>query len=289
MDDGSSAMNRAGFEQLLGIYQSREVQQAIATVREIAGFELPETLREPFLYFHAFITKPPAYIESWRANPKTEHWYIKHVDGVLTSTQQALSACYYHADRLKAMESEIVAALSSIDFEKAIPSNSAVGVGGTSRMDFEYHAFVFAARRMLDYLTRGLASYFKQEFHSFHSLPKVLGRFSTNPVGIAILAARERSEPRATFVMSEGADRSIRDLIAHYKHIDVGTVNLTSRGLSFAGGGENLKPGGDVSFTAIGDAIDARLNDLQSIVSDVLHSFVDAARAVDEEQSSSRE
>jgi len=268
----------------LAILTSSEVQASIAAVRRIAGYELTADLREPFLYFHSFITGPPipAYISAWRSSPGLEHWYRQHVDGILSDAQRALSAAHYHANRLKDMERDIVDALSTIDFANAIPLGSTVGVGGTDRMDFEYHAFIFAARRSLDYMTKGIAAYFRQTFHSFRNLPSTLQRFSNNPVAMSLVAAHAKVAPDVAFLLSDGSNKSVRDLIAHYRHVDVGALNLTHNGLFFAGGGENLNlsPSGNVKFE-IGEAIDARLRDLQSALTAMIHAFVDAAQTVE--------
>lgn len=268
----------------LGVLFSKEVQDSINAVRRIAGYKLDVPLREPFLYFHRFITDPvPKYIKVWRSDPKEEHWYLQHAGGVLSNAQSAFGASHYHMTRLVQIESDVEAALSKIDFQSVIPTGSAVGVGGTNRMDYEYHAFVFAARRSLDYLTLGLAAYFRETFNSFRRLPKSIGQHRNEPVAVALLKVQARVAPRLGFLLSDGADKSIRDLIAHHRHVDVGTLNLTNKGLSFVGGGEKLNmPQPEGLRLQIRDAITARFDDVKDAITEVTHAFVDAARVVDQ-------
>ena len=50
-----------------------------------------------------------------------------------------------------------------------IPASTTIGLGNTLVWDFEYQAYVLSFRRCLDYLTRGIAAFFKQEFHPFET------------------------------------------------------------------------------------------------------------------------
>lgn len=48
-----------------------------------------------------------------------------------------------------------------------------------------------AYRRCLDYLTRGLAVFFRQEFHSFRLLPKSMAKLEPRTVAKALIAVHE--------------------------------------------------------------------------------------------------
>jgi hypothetical protein len=160
------------------------------------------------------------------------------VNGVLGDVRGALAAAHYHASRLGEIEANVSAILSNSSFRERL-GNSVMGLGGTRKMDFEYHAFVLAYRRCLDYLAGALASYFKTEASSFRTFPKSIANSKMPDVAKSLCEAHARHVQALAFVLAEGR-KSVRHRIAHYDFVSAGCVNLTPQGFFLAGGGEEL-------------------------------------------------
>lgn len=135
---------------------------------------------------------------------------------------------------------------------------------------------MLGVRRSLDYLTRALAAYFKNHYHSFRTFPKTL--LQLRPVGVAtaIVGAHQRHVDKFDYVLGSGEKKSTRDLMTHYEYISAGSLNLSRQGRLMMGGGENLQPSDgnwEVDLTRV---IDQRLNDLNDCVADMVVTFVAA-------------
>jgi hypothetical protein len=263
---------------LRAVFENPAVQRCIAGIEAVAGYRLSAEDRKPFLIFHGFITStPPSYITAWRSDPKTERWYHAHVDGILGQVQNAITCVWCHRDNLSRIE-ELVGRIFEESGARGVLGNTSVGLGNTQRWDAEYQAFVLAVRRCLDYLTRALAAYFKQEFHSFNDLSKDVLKQEPGGVAAAIATARDRHIQKFDYVLSAGPKKSIRDLISHYRYISAGTLSLNGRGFLMVGGGEGMSPLGIGAERGLGAIIRQRAVDLHTCVSDLIESFVAAAR-----------
>lgn len=253
---------------------------AIGLVNAIAGYDLPVNAQSAFKRFGMFMASnsQPDYVVQWRSSPTTERWYLAHANGI-ENARNALVGAYYHRDNLADIESTLLSRLERLGLADMVPPNSTMAFGGTLKLDLEYQAFILSARRCLDYLTRGLAAYFKQEFHSFREMNKSLQRFEQTPVATAIRNAHARHVALLDFLLSDGTRKSVRDTITHREHVQAGTLNATKRGLFFAGGGERLSSAADAANgTSIAMAMDRRLEAVQRAVDDVLTSFLDAVQ-----------
>ena len=98
----------------------------------------------------------------------------------------------------------------------AIPLNATIALGNTLIWDFEYQAYVLSYRRCLDYLTRGIAAFFKHEFHSFRKLNRSLQGLQPASVSNALSEVYSRHAERLSFALSDGDRKSVRDTITHY-------------------------------------------------------------------------
>src|SRR5580692_9549210 len=92
-----------------------DLAQIISETQAIAGYELPPQTRRGFLLFHQFVTDPvPRYIAEWRASPTAEHWYHRHVNGVLGDVQNAVRRAFYHRDRMAEIEEALLRAIEKV-------------------------------------------------------------------------------------------------------------------------------------------------------------------------------
>jgi hypothetical protein len=256
-----------------------EVVACIQDAQEVLAFGLPESERTSFLLFHDFITNPqPRFITEWRASLREERWYHALLNGLNWATRNAYSCVIYYCQRLSDLESEVMDKISKRNYASAL-GNSIVGIGNTHVWDFEYQAFIFAYRRCLDYMTRGLAAFFKSDFHSFNSLPKSLKKLKPQGVADALAEVHKKHCANFAFVMSADGKRSVRDKIAHYEWVQAGTINLTRHGFIMIGGGEALPPTTEHNTARLTEALALRVKMLKACIDEMLTVFVTEARA----------
>jgi hypothetical protein len=196
------------------------------------------------------------------------------------NTRNAFAAVWYHFERLSAFESQVVQKLSERDYVRAL-GNGTLALGNTLKWDFEYQAFVLAYRRCLDYLTRGLAAFFKQEFHSFRTLPKSLAQQKPKSVADALISVHTKHRSNFDFVLSEGR-KSVRDKIAHYEWVAGGGINLTRHGFVLIGGGEALSFTQEFNSTRLTEALESRVRMLKACIDEMLTVFAASARVWDD-------
>jgi hypothetical protein len=262
---------------LLATALDPELMRVGARIRAVADFDIREADRAPFLRFHAFVTDPqPSYVTAWRIEEKSERkWYHSHVGG-MGNVRSALGAAHYHRLQLASLEDEVAKVLTESDFARRM-GDATMAVGGTRKLDYEYQAFVLACRRSLDYLAGALSSYFKTEINNFRKLPKSLEKRRPASVVVAISAAHARHVEDLAFIMDEGR-ASTRNRIAHYEFVAAGVINLTARGFVLAGGGEELLPSRDGPQPRLQDVLSTRLERLHACITDMIDSFIAAAR-----------
>ena len=255
------------------------VRKCLEDIEAAAGYKLPAQWKAPFMRFHAFVSSnpPPPYIAAWKSSDPSRR-YIRHVSGVLTDTQNAVTCVLYHRDNLFAIENAVHEIFTHCGLQKMM-GNHTIGIGNTIRWDAEYQAFVLAVRRSLDYLTRALAAYFLSDHHSFNSFPKALSRAKPIAVASALAEAHRRNHAKFDYVLSHGDRKSTRDLLSHYEYISAGTLNLSRHGFLMFGGGEHLGMAAGPWEGGLSAVIRKRADDLNECISDMLLSFVTAADA----------
>lgn len=267
------------FQVMRNIGMNQEIVACIQDAQECLAFDLPQSESTSFLLFHDFITNPqPRFITEWRNVPHQEKWYHALVNGLNGTTRNAYAAVLYHFQNLAALEANVMERISKRDFAEVL-GNSTVGIGNTLKWDFEYQAFVAAYRRCLDYLTRGLAAFFKQTFHSFNSMPEKLRSQKPESVAIALDAVHKKHHRNFAFVMSDGEKKSVRDKIMHYDWVDAGAINLTRHGFILIGGGEALSFGMEFNRARLTEALARRIQMLKACIDDMLTVFVAEVRA----------
>ena len=260
-----------------------EIQACIKDAQDVLSFDLPDSECQAFLIVHNFITYSQLdFITEWRASPSGERRYLSLL-GALNGTMREAYACVlYHFRRLSDLEAEVMERISKRNYREAL-GNGSVGIGNTVIWDFEYQAFVMAYRRCLDYLTRGLATFFKHEFHSFRDLPKKMENLKPQNVATALVGVHARHSRNFSFVITAGNTKSVRDQIAHYHPVSVGTINLSRHGFILFGGAEDLSASNEHNHdkARLTEALVQRVRMLKDCIDEMLTVFVNEARAWD--------
>jgi hypothetical protein len=146
---------------------------------------------------------------------------------------------------------------------------------------FEYHAFLFALGRALDYLARGVAAHFKRESHSIRRLSRSLQGAEPSEEAVAVQEVLAAALPNLKSIVTEGDDRSVRDRVAHWQVVDGGFFNLRWDGsgevvIELVGGGEELPAFSNVDAETA--PLAAVLDEQVSIAEDLVFSVVDRIR-----------
>ena len=152
---------------------------------------------------------------------------------------------------------------------------SAIGGGNTQKLDFEYHSFVFAYRRSLDYLARGASALLKEEIKSFRDLPKLLRNHSKHDWVIKLIGIQATYAPKFGSFMTGDDGKSVRDQITHYSHVPAGSLNVNISGVFFAGGGENLD-----SNRQLADVLNNYVRLLRTVIAEMLEVMKQGLRNV---------
>jgi hypothetical protein len=272
-------MDNEIFKKMTESFFSPEIQGCLSVIESIAGYKLSAADRQPFLYFHNYVTNPqPDFITNWRSNPRLEKWYHRFVNGFLGDVQNTIACVFYHHGRLKAIETAVIENIEKFDYRRVI-GNSTVALGNTLVWDFEYQAFILAYRRCLDYLARAISAYFRNDFHSFRQLNSFLRKQGPESITIPLISLHEKYSPLFEFVLSQGNRKSVRDKISHYEYVPVGTINLSQRGFVLAGGGEQLHRASSRGPVMLSEVIDSHVANLRACIREMIYCFVDSVRA----------
>lgn len=252
----------------------------VVEVNEIAGIPaVTEDQRYGFALFHDYFTNPqPDWVTELRENDRSQKWYLRLAEGLFGHTQGARRAVEYHLGRIDEIETEVESFLGRQDLS-IIPKGSCHAIGNTQKLDVEYHAFVFAYRRALEYFAAGIAAYFKSECNSFKGLPNILARPKA-PIAITapLQALYDKHKPQFEFVLShEEGGRSVRDTISHYEFVSAGVFNLTCEGFRLVGGAEKLNL--SESPSRLCDVLGKRVASLDAYLNESLLAFTEALRA----------
>jgi hypothetical protein len=265
------------------MFFNTEIQACLNEIQEVAGYDLSEEKRKAFLAFHNHITNPqPNYITLLRNDPKKEYWYHQLVNGVLGNTQSSFACVRYHLENLKKIESDIIKSIEGKKYKEALGS-STMALGNTRIWDFEYQAYVLAYRRCLDQFAGSLAAFFKNKYSSFRTLPDFLAKRKPQEVASSLIELHSKHTKNFEFVLSEGGVISVRDRIAHYEFVQAGTINLSSRGLIFVGGGENL----NLNFEAnalLSEILEEKTIALHNCLSEMIYCYINEVARWQREQ-----
>ena len=153
------------------------------------------------------------------------------------------------------------------------------------QLDFEYHAFVIAYRRCLDYLAWGLSTYFKERQNSYRGFGKALASAHPRTVAAALKVVYDRHSQKFEFVMGDERGKSLRDRISHNQFVQAATINVGTNGHRFVGGGENLRLSDPTDNRSLSEILNGRAADLHTCISDFLTTFRIAVTSLQENPS----
>lgn len=271
-------INEDYFNESLKRMSSPEIKGVISTIDSIIGFKLNSLDKQPFLYFHDYLTNPqPDFIEEWRNNKNKEKWYHRLSNGILGDVQNSYACILYHYDNLIRLESLVIESIEKFEYRKVL-GNSVLSPGDTLIWDFEYQAFILAYRRFLDYLTRAICSYFMNDYHSYTKLASYLEKLNRPIVSKPLITIHKKYSSHFDFVTSDGERKSLRDKISHYEYVPVGCINLSRKGFILAGGGEKLGLLNDYEYQNLSEILQHRIMILRQFTRELIFSFVDSIR-----------
>lgn len=260
------------FRQMMELSEHPVIRDFHYHVQAIAGFSLPPSIKVLFQrhHHHCFDEPYPDFTKGWGTESPNWKWQKLHNDSILGSAQSAAAAVFYHCENLTRIEREV---LSFRDINLLIPliDRSVIGGSNTQKLNFEYHAFIFAYRRTLDYLSRGIAALVKEECKSYNKLLASLQNHSDKPWVRQITDMHLKYATRLETFVHPARGHSTRDRIAHYLHVPAGCLNVSAKGIFFVGGGENLE-----HSNRLGDVINSYVLTLREVLAECFFSMVAA-------------
>jgi hypothetical protein len=266
-------------EELENMASSIVLKDCFQFVESILGYKLSATDRQPFLYFHTYLTNPqPEFIKNWRDDPKKENWYQKFSNRILGDVQNAFPCVLYHYEKLIGLENSLFTGIEKFNYREVFGSNSSMGGGNTLIFDFEYQAYILAYRRCLDYLARAIGTYFMQDFNSFRKLGEHLEKLNRPITTEPLIKVHEKYRSSFEFVLSDGARKSVRDVISHYEFVSLGTINLSKRGIVIAGGGKNDFILYGERNLLLSEILQKQVSDLRLCIREFIYTYVDSIR-----------
>lgn len=263
-------------EELESMNESLVLSECFKFIESILGYKLSAGDRQPFLYFHGFLTNPePSFITDWRNDTKKEHLYHKFSNRILGDVQNAFPCVLYHYNRLVSLENELLSGIENFNYREIIGKNSGIGGGNSLIFDFEYQAYILAFRRCLDYLARALGTYFLQDYNSFRKLGDFLTKLNRESITQPLIEIHSKYLPKFDFVLSDGNKKSVRDIISHYEYVSVGTINLSRRGIIIAGGGKNEFILYGEKNLLLSEVLGKQVSDLKLCIREFIYAYVE--------------
>jgi hypothetical protein len=260
-----------------------KVREHGARVFRAAGYDLPMGTPVVFERVRSWLTNdahltPRIALLFSRVTPEKPSHYGRLKDGAwpVGNVHSALMRTRYHRDRVE----EIEDALRRCVDPALLPilRTSVVAGGNTLRLDFEYQAFIIAARTVLDYLARTVSAYFGQESHSFADLPKNLLRFKPTSVAPKLCETVVPLHEGLSHFYGTSDAISVRDDIAHRYFVRAAHLNVRSDGVVLFGGGEGLGIQDGLPLVAV---LDGYLERLMAACTETLGRLIDLDAAYD--------
>lgn len=257
---------------LVALGEHPTVQRYIKYIQATAGYSLPSSLDRLFQDYreHCHSDPIPIVNQDWGPESPNWRWQKRHHEAVFGSAQAAATAVFYHRDNLLQIEQQL---LSFPELKQLIEAMGSVGMGGgnTQKLDFEYHGFVFAYRRTLDYLTQAATALLRNDLKSFRDIPKLVKSYPTNDLVKTLVTIHGKYAHQLGTFLSDGAAKSVRDRLAHYNHVAAGALNVNASGVFIAGGGENLE-----RDRQLGVVLNAYVCTLGEVISEMLSGMMQA-------------
>ncbi len=248
-------------------------------IESILAYKLSVKEKQPFLFFHDFITNPePDFLKNWKSDPKKNNWHEKFSNRILGDLQNAYPCVLYHSNKLIELENSIISGIEKYNFRNSIPKNSSIAGGNTLIFDFEYQAYILAFRRCLDYLARAIGTYFMNDFVSFRKLGENLQKLNRPIATNQLIETHKKYTKNFQFIISEGNDKSVRDIISHYEFVSAGTFNLSKRGMIIAGGGKKEFVLYGEKNMLFSEVIQNQVSDLRLCIREFIYIYVNSIK-----------
>lgn len=204
----------------------RDIREAlnpmINAVEQEAGFWLPPNTQ---IYFNQI---RQALLRQLAPNVcmLPPEWYCK-LERNIMETETGLTASYYHMENILRLEERILRVAHAHLPDKSSLPHAGGSVGpNTAKTDFEYHAFVLAVQRTLEYFALSVEAFFQiHKKAGVGSRIKPLGRTIKNaaPTEIRDHVLQRLDKARTNvpdFIDHDLTTISNRDLISHVKNIE---------------------------------------------------------------------
>lgn len=225
----------------------QNTERLAAAVRSAAGFTAPPEILVRFnqIYFCNHRNENPRLAHLAPDPAGRMNWFQK-LEVSIAEVRTGLTAVHYHAKNIGDLELAACKSAMQVLPHLGIAPGTTIATGGYERIDFEYHSYVMAARRTLEYLSGSIANYFKRECHSLRKLSRVMQTARNFPEVSSRISRRTdlALEKIATTIGAGNSDRSVRDRLAHWENVPSGTLNMSRIDnryrVQIFGGGENL-------------------------------------------------
>jgi hypothetical protein len=201
----------------------RALDPMITAVEREAGCWLPQETHTRFIQiYHAIRGKlaphvcnlPPMWLTKLKSN--------------IVETETGLKAVYYHMENISSLEDRILKmAHAHLPDRSLAPRAGGTAGHNTAKVNFEYHAFVLAAQRTLEYFALSVEAFFQIDNDKRSSRIKPLGREikEKEPADIRDhvlqrLGKARRVIPAFIPDVLAGRHSTTRDIISHVKNIE---------------------------------------------------------------------
>ena len=255
-------------------------------VTSTAGVRLPQPIE---IYFNQVLflslRKENEAFRHMEAAEDFDRWFSR-ICSQWNDIRQTLRAIVYHCDNVRNYERRIGEAVAPL-LEATERRGFTIGAGQHEKLDAEFHAYLFAVARLLEYLCRAVAAYFRLETRSLRKLLPKLESAEPRIKAASILNTIQSFEDQlGRFWVRTDSVKPTRDWLAHYHYVQSGCLNMmvTMNGtvcVSLFGGPDKLgfmaaklgpdwDDGGTKILTPLSDQM---LDDTEALTRLVLQTF----------------
>lgn len=198
-------------------------------VTNIAGLTLPSTTTERLDAVDQRLNIEPlpvALAHLLRSDVNKPDW-LARLRWCIADFRDGLAATYYHLENTYRIELQ-AARFAAAHLPNPDMIRGTTGGGDTRRIDAEFHAFVFAGRRTMEYFANAVSAFFKMRTSSIRDLPGLLKKASPQEVAVRVNQLL-RPESLDLFVSKDGKEgdkKSLRDRLAHEAWVTSGSLNI---------------------------------------------------------------
>lgn len=204
----------------------------LSGVAEVAGFRRPAPVEALLRGPAMTLWQEPLAPSLARLSPavgKDRNWLDRLRGMVLINLAGGLSATHYHLARIQAMESRLIALATALPPDLGLPPGFGLSGGDTRALSYEYQAFQFDLRRSLEYLAGTLGAFFKTDLHRIRTAVAAISGRTPEPESAAVVALLQQhlSGLQDLVPPDKTKRRSPRDRLAHWEHVEAGTLSIT--------------------------------------------------------------